>query len=569
MKRFHIILLGLFCLSFFMWSQEDWRPEKLQALELKLEELAASVKVLEDYSPANVPGFDELDKINQLVERLDFNKRKFDFFINHYNVLEDEFLPYLLKLAEEQPALRTNIVAKLREYGGKDPGSIIEVQKRINEVALQIERLEKQLEGLQLLSRSKEIEDEQKTKAGSLTQSISVSDRIERLRQDRINFREEIEEESGRLEGLRKTEAERTAKVEEKSKEVGELRKKARSSRDFVTRLADQISAEVREVRLNGLERPRLNTTKTFIYLSDNKIKTLTQKIANIDEDIKMYERQRMGLLWRQAGKGTLIIIIAIALVLVLIRLSRRIADKVLGKLEHSPDLDPHYKQRYVTLFSVVLSIVKVFLWILAILWVLGELEIDYAPFLVAAGGLSLAIGFGAQSLVKDFFSGFFMLMEEQLALGDVVEINGNTGTVEKISFRTIKLRSLAGTVHIIPNGNISSVSNLTHKWSRAVTNVGVSYDAEPKKVMEILGEVCLQISHDPEWKNKFIEEPTPQGIISLGESSMGFRILSKTAPGEQWAVDRELNIRVKKAFDEAGIEIPYNYINVINRTEK
>ena len=101
------------------------------------------------------------------------------------------------------------------------------------------------------------------------------------------------------------------------------------------------------------------------------------------------------------------------------------------------------------------------------------------------------------------------------------------------------------------------------------MTNVGVSYDAEPTKVLEILDGICKDMYQDPDWNATLIEEPIPQGIISLGESAVGFRILSKTIPGQQWAVDRELNIRVKRAFDKAGIEIPYNYINIVNRTEK
>jgi small conductance mechanosensitive channel len=556
----------------FVGAQEDWRPEKLQAMELKLDELEANIVVLDQYSPDVVPGFEDLDKINQLVERLDFNKRKFQLLIDHYNVLEDEFLPYLLQLAKDKPELRTNIIAKIREYARKDKKdtkSILQVQNKINEVALLIERLEKQIERVQLLSRSKELEAAGKVKAGELGQQVSISDRIQKLKQDLTNLAQEIEEENVRLEELKKTEAERIAKVEEKSKEAKELKQKAKESRDYVVRLVDRILAQVLEVRLNGLERPRLNTTKTFVYLSDNKIKTLNDKVTSIKEDIKMLENLRRDMLWRQIGKGILVIFIAVALVLLLIRLSRRIAGKVLEKVEQSPDLDPHYKQRYVTLFSVVLSIIKVFLWILATLWVLGELEIDYAPFLVAAGGLSLAIGFGAQSLVKDFFSGFFMLMEEQLALGDVVDINGNVGTVEKISFRTIKLRSLDGTVHIIPNGNISSVSNLTHKWSRAVTKVGVSYDADAVQVLGILENICKDIYQDADWRSKFIDEPIAQGITNLGDSAVGFRILSKTIPGQQWAVDRELNFRIKKALDDAGVEIPYNYINIVNRTEK
>jgi small conductance mechanosensitive channel len=199
----------------------------------------------------------------------------------------------------------------------------------------------------------------------------------------------------------------------------------------------------------------------------------------------------------------------------------------------------------------------------------LRELEIDYAPFLVAAGGVSLAVGFGAQSLVKDVVTGFFLLMEEQFALGDYVEINGKTGTVEKISLRTIKFRSLDGTLNIIPNGSIANVSNKTYQWSRAVVKVGVSYQQQPEKVLAVLKEACREIKVDPAWEDILIEEPTPQGIISFGESAVDFRVLAKTRPGDQWAVERELHIRIKNAFDRNGIEIPYSYINIIDRTGK
>jgi small conductance mechanosensitive channel len=140
---------------------------------------------------------------------------------------------------------------------------------------------------------------------------------------------------------------------------------------------------------------------------------------------------------------------------------------------------------------------------------------------------------------------------------------------VEKISLRTIKFRSLDGTLNIIPNGSIANVSNKTYQWSRAVVKVGVSYDQRPENVLAILNEVSREMAEDPAWKDIIIEEPTPQGIISFGDSAVDFRVLAKTRPGDQWIVERELHIRIKNAFDRNGIEIPYNYINLIDRTEK
>ena len=146
-----------------------------------------------------------------------------------------------------------------------------------------------------------------------------------------------------------------------------------------------------------------------------------------------------------------------------------------------------------------------------------------------------------------------------------MVEINGKTGTIEKISLRTIKFRALDGTLHIIPNGEISIVSNSTYQWSRAIIKIGVGYDVDSSAVMETLHSVCRSIYADPDWKGKILEEPVPQGIISFGDSAVNYRILAKTRSGEQWGVEREINIRIQKEFGRKDIEIPYNYINVVS----
>lgn len=568
MKRTGLIVLLVFFIIPAAYPQA-WPPEELVNMEVKLLELKARVVTLDEYAPGKFPDFEELERTNQLVERLDFNKRKFDLLIDQYNLLEDQILPFLLKLSRQSPNLRNQVLAKAREFDGSEEKSILLVQKQINQVALTMERLEKQIERVQLIARAKEVEEGKKQKAKESDQTMSISARIQKLEEERAGYGSEMAAETAKWKTLQEKEKEQQAKIDEKSVEIDTLKKQARETRNPVERQIHRISASVRQIRLNGLEIPRLNTTRTFIYLSKTKIETLTEKIDNIDREVESLKKQRQREIRSQLIRGAIVVVVAIFLVLLLINIFKRIGSRVIKKLEESTHIDTHRKQRYQTLFSVILSITKIILWILAVLWVLGELSIDYAPFLVAAGGLSLAIGFGAQSLVKDFFSGFFMLMEEQLALGDVVDIDGKTGTVEKISFRTLRLRGLDGTVHIIPNGNISSVSNLTHQWSRAVTNVGVSYDADPARVLAVLQELCTNIYKDPQWQAKLLEEPVPQGIVSFGDSAVNFRILAKTAPGEQWAVDRELHIRVKRAFDENGIEIPYNFVNIIDRTEK
>jgi small-conductance mechanosensitive channel len=564
------IVLIVFCLTFNTYTYgQDWRPPELQKMESKFQEFSAQATTLDIYAPEKFPDFKELDKINQLVEQLDFNTRKFDLLIRMYNVFEDEFFPFILKFYPQHPELKQNILDKLKEYSGESPNSILLLQEKINTVALQMERLEKRIEHLQVAAKDKEISEEIKQRVGTDKKETSISAKILQLEQDRKNYSVKLEEEQQKYREMKEKEKEQADKIVEKKKEREELLQKKDAAANEIERLIYQTFARVREIRLNGLEIPRLNTIKTFLYLTDTSIDTLKTQIENAGKEILILKEQRKKELINKLIKAVIVIAIALFVVFLLIGISRRISKRILKEIEESEKIDDHRKQRYQTLSSVILSFIKILIWAMAVLWVLGELNIDYAPFLVAAGGISLAIGFGAQSLVKDVVSGFFILMEEQFALGDTVEINGQAGTVEKISLRTIKFRSLDGTLHTIPNGSISMVSNKDYLWSRTVVKVGVSYDEDPQKVLSVLKTVCQEIAEDTEWKQSLLEEPTPQGIISFGDSAVNFRILAKTPPGAQWAVGRELHIRIKNAFDKEGIEIPYNYINVINRTQK
>lgn len=549
-------------------EEQDWRPPELREMETKFMEFNAQVSTLDTYAPEKFPDFRDLEKTNQLVEKVDFNQRKFDLLVQQYNLLEDKLFPFILKLSREQPGLKNQLYTTLVEYTGKRERSILLLQEQINTVALQMERLQNQIERLQTTAREKELAEETKQKSDLRQQDRDISSRLIQLEEDRKYYNAKLVEEEEKLTGLEGQEKEREEKIEEKRKEVIELNRKVKATGDRIERLINQTFAKVREIRLNQLEIPRLNTVKTFIYLSKTAVNTSKEQIRNIDKDIESLKAQRIKEIINKLIKSVVVIAIALFMILLLVGISKKISHKALTKMGESEKIDSHRKQRYQTLSSVILSFIKILVWILGVLWVLGELEIDYAPFLVAAGGISLAIGFGAQSLVKDMVSGFFILMEEQFALGDVVEIGGQSGTVENISLRTLKFRALDGTLHTVPNGSIAMVSNKTFQWSRAIVNVGVSYDDDPQKVLSVLKTVCQQIIEDPDWKESLIEEPTPQGILSFGDSSVNFRVLAKTPPGMQWAVERELYIRVKKAFDQEGIEIPYNIVNILERKE-
>lgn len=574
MKKIKETVLFLFLLAILSLSLpgvefQGWEPTQLREIETKFQELKTQATTLELFAPEKFPDFKELEKTNQLMEQLDFNKRKFNLLIAVYNQLEDKLFPYFMKLSKEHPELRDRLVARLKLYSGKEENSILEVQEKINFVALQIDRLEKRIERLQLTARNKELTKEVKPIPGDGKQTVPIAIRIRQLEEEKNENTAKLGVEEANLAELKKKEQKAVVKIEEKKAEIEEMKKKAGATSDSVEKLIQLAFTEVREARLNGLEIPRLNAVKTFVYLAENNIETFKQKITNIEKENALLEKQRRRELVDKTVKSIWVIGLALLVVFLLIKITSWLGKNVKGTVEKSDKLEPHRKQRYHTLWSIILSLIKVLIWVAAVLWVLRELEIDYAPFLVAAGGVSLAVGFGAQSLVKDVVTGFFLLMEEQFALGDFVEINGKTGTVEKISLRTIKFRSLDGTLNIIPNGSIANVANKTYQWSRAVVKVSVSYKQKPEKVLEVLKEVSREMSVDPAWQDILIEEPTPQGIISFGESAVDFRVLAKTRPGDQWAVEREMHIRIKNAFDREGIEIPYNYINIIERTEK
>jgi small conductance mechanosensitive channel len=200
---------------------------------------------------------------------------------------------------------------------------------------------------------------------------------------------------------------------------------------------------------------------------------------------------------------------------------------------------------------------------------ILSELGVNIAPIIASAGVLGIALGFGAQSLVKDFLSGIFLIFEDQFGVGDVVDVGEAAGTVEAVSLRVTRLRDLDGTVWYVPNGEILRVGNKSQNWSRAVVDVGVGYDEDLNRVKRVLSEVAHAMWEDDEFRDVIIEEPEVTGVEALAADSVTLRVLIKTAPLEQWAVARELRQRIKARFDHEGIEIPFTQRVVWHREER
>jgi small conductance mechanosensitive channel len=224
---------------------------------------------------------------------------------------------------------------------------------------------------------------------------------------------------------------------------------------------------------------------------------------------------------------------------------------------------DSEFKKRIETLSSVARYAVGLTVLVVASIMALKTMGVDIGPVLAAAGVVGLAVGFGAQNLVKDVISGFFILMDDQVRVGDVVEVGGKSGLVERVNLRMTVLRDLGGNVHFVRNGKIDIVTNKTKEYSRYVFDVGVSYREDVDEVISVIHEVDEALRSDPEYGPLILEPIEVMGLEQFADSAVVIRARTKTRPIEQWRVGREFNRRLKKRFDEKGIEIPFPHVTL------
>ena len=206
---------------------------------------------------------------------------------------------------------------------------------------------------------------------------------------------------------------------------------------------------------------------------------------------------------------------------------------------------------------------------IIAAITIMGELEIPIGPILASAGIVGVALGFGGQHVVKDVISGFFILLDDQIRVGDVVQIADKGGLVEKINLRMTILRDLAGNVHYVRNGEISVVTNMTKEYSRYVFDVGVAYREDVDEVIAVIKEVDENLRNDPDFTNDILEPIEILGLDQFADSAIIIKARTKTKPIRQWAVGREFNKRLKKRFDEKDIEIPFPHVTLYMGQDK
>lgn len=248
------------------------------------------------------------------------------------------------------------------------------------------------------------------------------------------------------------------------------------------------------------------------------------------------------------AGRVLLILAIAAAL----LRLARLAVSKSFARQKRKLK---HKEAKIRTLESIALSVLRYTVYFAAGIAVLAELQVPTESILASAGIVGLAVGIGAQNLVRDILTGFFILFEDQYSVGDYIETAGVAGYVEEVGLRVTRLRDFSGVIHTVPNGKIELVSNHSRHPSRAMVDVSVAYEEDLSRVEEVLNQLCAEMAQELE---NVVEGPRVLGVQQLGPSEVVFRIWARTRSLEQWGVEREMRRRIKLRFNELGIEIPY-----------
>lgn len=259
-----------------------------------------------------------------------------------------------------------------------------------------------------------------------------------------------------------------------------------------------------------------------------------------------------------QVGNIAIRVIAIVILYFIVKSIGTRAIRKVFNRKQEEMTLG-----RAKTLESITQNIFTYFLLFIFAGFIFSIFQFDITTLLAGAGIVGLAIGFGAQGLVSDVVTGFFILLEQQIDVGDYVTVAGKDGVVEEVGLRTTKLRGMDGTLHFVPNREITNVSNHSRGNMRALVDIGISYDDDIDKATQILQQVCERIAAEDE---NIVEGPDVIGVQTFGASEVVLRVIGKTKNGEQWAVERNLRKAIKEAFDQNGIEIPFPHQVHINK---
>jgi small-conductance mechanosensitive channel len=270
-----------------------------------------------------------------------------------------------------------------------------------------------------------------------------------------------------------------------------------------------------------------------------------------------------LAIQWGHVAVVALKIVLILMAARILVKISKRGIQRYV--IERNNTIRQFDTRRTNTIARLVSNVLSYTVYFIAILLVLGLMEFQIAPLLAGAGVLGLAIGFGAQNLVRDVITGFFIIFEDQFAVGDVIQTGNFKGTVEEIGLRTTKIKNWTGEIHIIPNGSITEVTNFSINNSVAVMDVSVAYEANIDEAMRVIEKTAKEIAAQNE---DIVVEPQVLGVQSLGASEIIIRVTAECKPMTHFGVARQMNASVKKALDEVGIEIPYPRLVTFHREE-
>jgi moderate conductance mechanosensitive channel len=289
---------------------------------------------------------------------------------------------------------------------------------------------------------------------------------------------------------------------------------------------------------------------------------------AAADRATTMIELVADPLLWLAIVSAALKVVITIGLALAIIAALKRLLSRWQRRVKDLPNIDPR-RQRVMTGTNLILSVTQYAVWAVATIMVLGELGLNIGPLLAGAGIAGLAIGFGAQTLVRDVISGLFLLFDDIIHVGDMVTFDGHAGVVEGLSLRVIRVRKFDGELMMVPAGDLRTFGNKSIGFARVIVTVGVTYEQDTDVVLEALQRIASEWAQLDENRSVMLEEaPQVQALMSLGDSAVEARIVVQVVPGEQFAAERRLRLLVKRRLDDWGIEIPFPRRTVYVRQE-
>jgi small conductance mechanosensitive channel len=287
--------------------------------------------------------------------------------------------------------------------------------------------------------------------------------------------------------------------------------------------------------------------------------------IAGVDLKVGLHSED----LGRWAAETGVRIVALLVLAFVVVRILSSVIVRAEREMAAGSGLDAlERRKRAQTLASVLRRAISALIWTVAVLMVLRELDVDITPVLTGAGIVGLAIGFGAQTLVRDVISGFFLIIEDQVRVGDAAVVNTIGGLVEQINLRTIVLRDLEGAVHVIPNGEIKTLSNRSKDYSYYVVSLGIDYEEDTDRVVEAVRAAASELTADPVHGPNILEPIEIMGVDDFTASSVAMKFRIKTVPLKQWEVGRELRRRIKRVFDAQGIRIPFPQVEIHLKNE-